>query len=519
MKIQLIKLLTTIIIFGSLSGEAKAESWLSGLASNIESNSPATYDSQGGTYYSGGGYKFAVESGNIKMFSARAPSIKAGSNGIDIDWGGFKHVDGDDIIKFMKQVVSNSTGYAFNLAMQTLCPQCTDLMNTLGEAANMLNSMDLDLYEVAKSAVDRGGDLVSAAATNIGVASGLTDSFNDSMKVVNTSVKALKDAVKSIVGDICLDEVVATGSFECPKTFFIGDATFLQTIFSRSSRLQNLKMAVGNTNPEAHTSGLINLVRAFTGDIILDIKEGGEGDEGSVAVVYYPSLHANSTADMQKAINYWIVGEKNKNPKELQSNGYKFDAINTEIEFEGRDRDNKKPKDSKIDSFVGISITKIDSIETKFMTTRSALDASELEFLSTFKSPIYKILNTTSANTDLFNGFIENFKILAGVQLAYETISLITQEMLVHLSLLETEVKKYKLINNDAGFKEGIDSMRKILREMSEYSYSLYADAFDAYNERNRTLDSLEITTKNMQAQLNRHPVISASSSALGVGK
>ena len=91
--------------------------------------------------------------------------------------------------------------------------------------------------------------------------------------------------------------------------------------------------------------------------------------------------------------------------------------------------------------------------------------------------------------------------------------------MLVHLSLLETEIKKYKLINNDKEFKVGIDSMRKILREMSEYSYSLYADAFDAYNERNRTLDSLEITTKNMQAQLNRHPVISASSSALGVGK
>ncbi len=516
MKIQLIKLLTTIIIFGSLSSQANA-GWLSGLASSIESNSPATYDTQGGTYYSGGGYKFAVESGNLKMFSASAPSIKAGCNGIDIDWGGFKHVNGDDIIKFMKQVVSNSTGYAFNLAMQTLCPQCTDLMNTLGEAANMLNSMDLDSCNVAKAAVNMGGDLVSAAATNMGVTSGLTDSFNDGLKKVNTGMKDLMKGIEDAVDSICLADVVTTSSFECPKTFFMGNATFLQTIFSRSSRLQHLKMAVDSENPIDQTSGLINLVRAFTGDITLQKTEGKGDKEGSVSVVYYPSLHANSTTDMQKAINYWITGEKNKNPKDLQEIGYKFDEVKTTIEFVGKDNGNGS-LDYITESFVGISIKNINAIETKF-NTRNSLETPQLEFLSTFKSPIYKILNTTSANPQLFKSFIENFKILAGVQLAYETISLITQEMLVHLSLLETEIKKYKLINNDKEFKVGIDSMRKILREMSEYSYSLYADAFDAYNERNRTLDSLEITTKNMQAQLNRHPVISASSSALGVGK
>ncbi len=516
MKIQLIKLLTTIIIFGSLSSQANA-GWLSGLASSIESNSPATYDTQGGTYYSGGGYKFAVESGNLKMFSASAPSIKAGCNGIDIDWGGFKHVNGDDIIKFMKQVVSNSTGYAFNLAMQTLCPQCTDLMNTLGEAANTLNSMDLDSCNVAKTAVNMGGDLVSAAATNMGVTSGLTDSFNDGLKKVNTGMKDLMQGIKDAVDDICLEDVVTTSSFKCPKTFFVGDATFLQTIFSRSKRFENLGMAEGGDDPTKHISGLITIVRSFTGDIILDIKEGDDGGEGSVDIVYFSSVRANSIEDMQKAINYWIAGDENLDPKKLKDKAFKFDESNIEINFNGRDHENKVAP-NKIESFVGTSIKNINGIEINF-NSRHALNEDQLNFLSTFKSPIYKILNTTSANPQLFKSFIENFKILAGVQLAYETISLITQEMLVHLSLLETEIKKYKLINNEASFKEGIDSMRKILREMSEYSYSLYADAFDAYNDRNRTLDSLEITTKNMQAQLNRHPVISASSSALGVGK
>jgi len=511
MKMQLIKLITTIVVLGSFVNIANAD-WLSDVAGSMESNSPAKYETQGGTYYSGGGYKFSVPDDTINFFSAKGPSISAGCNGIDVDWGGFKHISGDDIIKFLKQVVANSTGYAFNLAMQTLCPQCTDLMNTLGEAANMLNGLDLDSCEVAQAAVNFGGDVVGAAATKMGIPDGGTNSFNDNVKKVNTSIKGLLDEIDKMVDDICVDELFTTGSFKCPKMFFKGEATFLQTIFARSKKMKKLHMANGSDDHSKEKGDMINLIRAFTGDISLNINEEDE----TIGVVYSPSIHANNKSNLEKTINYWIIGKKDTHASTLLDEGYNIDDdAGLHISLEGKDNKNTS-RYIAMQSFVSTSVINILDIEKAF-NTRNPLSGDNLRFLSSFKSPVYKILNTSSSNPALFKSFIDSFKILAGVQLAYETISLITQEVLVNLALLEVEVKKYDLINNDRALLTGIATMRRVLRDMNEYSYSLYAEAYESYNNRNMSLDGLEIIKRNMQAQLSRHPVFSAKATELGV--
>lgn len=51
------------------------------------------------------------------------PDINAGCGGIDAYLGSFSFINGEQLQRFVKQIMSNAAGYFFDLALQTTVPE------------------------------------------------------------------------------------------------------------------------------------------------------------------------------------------------------------------------------------------------------------------------------------------------------------------------------------------------------------------------------------------------------------
>jgi conjugative transfer pilus assembly protein TraH len=69
----------------------------------------------------------------------RAPSISAGCGGIDIIGGSLSMISADMFVDYLRAIASNAAGYAFQLALSSMCSKCENIMAKLQEITQMLN--------------------------------------------------------------------------------------------------------------------------------------------------------------------------------------------------------------------------------------------------------------------------------------------------------------------------------------------------------------------------------------------
>ena len=90
----------------------------------------------------------------MSTYMLHFPTVKGSCNGIDIYTGGFSFVNSDQLIEMMKSIGSNSAGYAFNLAIQTISPQISGTLTTLEDWAIKINSHNINSCHVAEGLVN-----------------------------------------------------------------------------------------------------------------------------------------------------------------------------------------------------------------------------------------------------------------------------------------------------------------------------------------------------------------------------
>ncbi len=78
------------------------------------------------------------------------PDINAGCGGIDAYLGSFSFINGEQLQRFVKQIMSNAMGYFFDLALQTTVPEIKTAKDFLQKMANDINSMNLSSCQVAQ---------------------------------------------------------------------------------------------------------------------------------------------------------------------------------------------------------------------------------------------------------------------------------------------------------------------------------------------------------------------------------
>ena len=122
-----------------------------GFSTNISNVS--TYQTQAAGYVAFGSAYARDEVRNIQVMHVDTPLFRSGCGGIDIFAGGFSFITSDELVKFMKNILSNGGGYALNLALETELPEMARSMQYMQDIATKINNFNMGSCENAESLV------------------------------------------------------------------------------------------------------------------------------------------------------------------------------------------------------------------------------------------------------------------------------------------------------------------------------------------------------------------------------
>jgi conjugative transfer pilus assembly protein TraH len=122
-----------------------------GAAANV--TGPTAFDGQRAGYYSLGNVWMRFPQRTTNLANLQLPRARAGCGGIDIFGGSFSFVNSAEIIALLKSVANNAVGFAFKLAIDTVCPECSKIMEEMRQAAQLMNNASINSCETAQALV------------------------------------------------------------------------------------------------------------------------------------------------------------------------------------------------------------------------------------------------------------------------------------------------------------------------------------------------------------------------------
>jgi len=131
---------------------------------------------------SGGSLTIRTPNVGLRPFSLRGPSISVGCGGIDAFFGSFSFISKEQLVQAMRAIVTAALTYAFQLALEAMCPSCASTLGTLQEWLNNANEMLTNSCEATRNLMDQHG--ISAAITKTA----------EAWRVGNATVKDHSDA-------------------------------------------------------------------------------------------------------------------------------------------------------------------------------------------------------------------------------------------------------------------------------------------------------------------------------------
>lgn len=112
---------------------------------------------------SGGSMTIRTPNVGLRPFSLRGPSISVGCGGIDAFFGSFSFISKEQLVQAMRAIVTAALTYAFQLALEAMCPSCASTLGTLQEWLNNANEMLTNSCEATRNLMDQHG--ISTAIT------------------------------------------------------------------------------------------------------------------------------------------------------------------------------------------------------------------------------------------------------------------------------------------------------------------------------------------------------------------
>lgn len=151
--IRIIALITALVVAESSSAMTMQEVFDSVNADGNVSK-PGILQGQTMNMLTGGSMFMRTPRHTYQLVTMTPPSWGAGCGGIDLFAGGFSFINKEQFVAMLRNIGSNSLGYAFKLAIQNLCPTCDNVMQALQATANSANRLNVDSCEAAKGLVN-----------------------------------------------------------------------------------------------------------------------------------------------------------------------------------------------------------------------------------------------------------------------------------------------------------------------------------------------------------------------------
>ena len=109
------------------------------------------FEGQKRGYFTGGSFsaRWPVQSDYPVTFEP--PRLKFGCGGIDAYMGGFSFLNFEYLVQKLQRIMTAAPAAAFDMALNTLCPQCSNTIKSLEEIANTLNSIQINDCQAGKT--------------------------------------------------------------------------------------------------------------------------------------------------------------------------------------------------------------------------------------------------------------------------------------------------------------------------------------------------------------------------------
>lgn len=143
------------------SVESDMKSFFNGMSYSSNATSAKAWQGQAARYMTGGSFYSRTGVKNIQMVSISLPSISAGCGGIDVYLGSFSFINADQLITFAKQVMANSVGYMFDLALKTTVPELAAAKDFIQKLASDMNQFNMSSCQAAQGLVNSAASMWS----------------------------------------------------------------------------------------------------------------------------------------------------------------------------------------------------------------------------------------------------------------------------------------------------------------------------------------------------------------------
>jgi conjugative transfer pilus assembly protein TraH len=278
------KLILFVIAVLMLFPVASQAAWVDDWLDQRTTTSPNYFAGQQRGYYSGGGFSARWPSTADYPVTVEMPRIKSGCGGIDVFMGGFSFMNTDYLVDKLQSILDSAASVAFDLALKTLCEQCSNTIKNLEALADNLNSMQIDECSAAKEMVgvvmdENGFNSSEVMREKLGTAikeNKLTQGISEMWDIITQEDKANDNVPQS--ADV--SRVTSGCNAEITSTFLSG-----------GSLLENVGSTVGI--PTEH----INLIRGLVGDVNL------EGSTNAYKVSYEAPCSENNPDDIKSFAN------------------------------------------------------------------------------------------------------------------------------------------------------------------------------------------------------------------------
>ncbi|MBW1215837.1 conjugal transfer pilus assembly protein TraH [Pantoea allii] len=243
MKLRQFLLSTAVALFISAPALADVQGDLNGYFGSLGFDGNVSraqaWQGQAAGYVTGGSVYLRNQVKQVQLISMQVPTLNAGCGGIDSYLGAFSFINGAELQRFVKQIMSNAAGYAFDLALQTMVPELKQAKDFLQKLASDVNSANMSSCQAAQGII--GGLWPVTQVSNQKICqdiAGESNIFADwAASRQGCTVGGQGDSVTSRASDQMKDQVLKNKNL-------IWDALGRNHLFDGNNELKELVMSI-----------------------------------------------------------------------------------------------------------------------------------------------------------------------------------------------------------------------------------------------------------------------------------
>ncbi len=268
-----VSVLTALLIASPAMADVQGDlnGYFSSLGFDGNVSQAQAWQGQAAGYMTGGSVYLRNQVKQVQLISMQVPSLNAGCGGIDAYLGAFSYINGAELQRFVKQIMSNAAGYAFDLALQTMVPELKQAKDFLQKLASDVNSANMSSCQAAQGIIGGLWPVTQVSSQKICQdIAGEDNIFSDwAASRQGCTVGGQSDNVTSRAPDNMKDQVLKNKNL-------IWDALGRNHLFDGNTELKELVMSVIGSivfNPQGQVTILTPMVD--NRDIINVLMRGG----------------------------------------------------------------------------------------------------------------------------------------------------------------------------------------------------------------------------------------------------